>query len=204
MYGLFAADINLLEVDLSKLDVSSVTDMRYMFYESGIRNIDLKNLKTSSLILMISMFEECHSLVSLDLSSFNTERVTSMKKMFYNCKKLNVIDLSNFSTSALTNFESMFENGYDIEFINFKNYNEGESGITVTNVLKEIRYNIVVCIKEEKSIAQFKEQIELKLCPTIYCEEDWREHIKRYVPETGTCEANCLNYKYEGSDNKCY
>ena len=108
MYGLFAVDINLLEVDLSKLDVSSVKDMTYMFYESGIRNIDLKNFRTSSLMLMISMFEECHNLKSIDLSMFDTTNVIDMYSLFYNDDNLEVVNLSNLNNPVLADISLMF------------------------------------------------------------------------------------------------
>ena len=60
-----------------------------MFYECfDIISIDLSNFDTSSVTNMEFMFSCCSSLTSLDLSNFNTQKVTDMKNMFYNCNSL--------------------------------------------------------------------------------------------------------------------
>ena len=55
-----------------------------------------------------------------------------------------------------------------------------------------------------KIISNFFKKLLKKKCYSIYCGEDWRDHIKhKYVPETGKCEIDCSNYKYE-YNNECY
>ena len=60
MLGMFYGCRNLISLDLSNFNTSSVTNMEYMFYN-------------------------CKNLISLDLSNFNTSSVTSMRDMFYGC-----------------------------------------------------------------------------------------------------------------------
>ena len=97
----------------------------------------------------------------------------------------------------------MFLFDTNIEFIDFEQYNEIPE-IMLDNVLGGIRENIVVCIKEDtNNVDKFKEKIMEKKCYTIYCGDDWRDHIKKYIPETNSCADDCLRYRYE-YDNKCY
>ena len=70
-------------LDVSNLDISQVTNMKYMFYF-------------------------CSELTSLDLSSFNTSKVTNMRDCFYNCKKLTRLDIRNFDFTNVTSYSSMF------------------------------------------------------------------------------------------------
>ena len=52
-------------------------------------------------------------------------------------------------------------------------------------------------------IDNLKEIINSKLCPTIYCSDDWKAHQKKIVWENKTCVANCTNFKYK-NNNMCY
>ena len=53
-----------------------------------VTQMDLKNLDTSALTTMESMFYADNSLLELNLSSFDTSNVTNMSSMFCNCKQL--------------------------------------------------------------------------------------------------------------------
>lgn len=93
------AEYPLETLDLSKMDTSNISNMKYMFYSS----------KTTS----------------LDLSRFNTSKVTDMTQMFYGCAATS-LDLSNFDMGKLraqliNNQKQMFSNalqnlnfGYDL------------------------------------------------------------------------------------------
>ena len=57
----------------------------------------IKNLNTSQVTVMSSMFNGCSSLTSLDVSGFNTAKVTSISRMFYYCTDIRILDLSSFT-----------------------------------------------------------------------------------------------------------
>ena len=38
--------------------------------------------------------------------------------------------------------------------------------------------NIVMCINENNNVDKLKEEINKKICPTIYCGDDWKIHQK--------------------------
>ena len=86
---------NIIEIDLTNFDSSSVITMKYMFHNAINLNIISfpTNFDTSKLESMHHMFANCISLISLDLSSFNTDRVTNIDNMFLNCEKLTTLDL---------------------------------------------------------------------------------------------------------------
>ena len=105
----------LTTIDLTGLDTSSYTDMKYMFNNySSLTSIDLSNFNTSKVTTMSSMFNGCSSLTTLDLSNFNTSKVTDMSDMFSYCSSLTSLDLSNWNTSSVgtsgygSSFKRMF------------------------------------------------------------------------------------------------
>ena len=74
--GIFA-EIKFKYIDISRWDVSNVTDMRYMFYE-------------------------CDKLKSVgDISGWDVSKVTDMSFMFAFCEKFNQ-DISNWDVSKLS------------------------------------------------------------------------------------------------------
>lgn len=137
MYAWFFNCVNLLSVNLSKLDTSKTTSLEYAFSGcKSLTDIDLSTLDTSSVRSFADVFQDCSSLRSvnlagwdtssgknfsqmlfqcaslgeLDVSSFETSNVTTFKEMFYGCSSLRSLDLSHFDTSAATTFASMFYN----------------------------------------------------------------------------------------------
>ena len=111
--GFFSTVLNKVSIDLSALDTSEVTDMRYMFAGcNSLTSLDVSNFDTSKVTSMGDMFSRCESLTSLDVSKFNTSKVTNMSAMFYDCNSLTSLDLRNFDTSNVTDMSAMF-NGYN-------------------------------------------------------------------------------------------
>ena len=82
--------------------------MQYMFYNSGVPNLDLSNFNTSKVKDMKSMFGGLRNLEELNLSNFDTSNVENMSNMFNNTEKLKTLDISNFDTSNVTDFNTMF------------------------------------------------------------------------------------------------
>ena len=97
------------EMDLSKLDVSSVTDMKNMFSGcSSLSTLNVKEWDTSKVTNMFGMFINCKSLTSLDVSKWNTSNVTDMSSMFAYCYALPSLDVSNWNISNVTSICQMF------------------------------------------------------------------------------------------------
>jgi surface protein len=83
----------------------------------NIVSIDLSNLDTSSVTSMVNMFNGCKSLESINLSNFDTSKVTNMNHLFNGCSSLKSIDLSNFDTSKVTNKNNMFNECSSLKYI---------------------------------------------------------------------------------------
>lgn len=111
MYAWFINCDNLLSVNLSKLDTSSVGSFADVFQDcSSLRSVNLVGWDTSSGNNFSQMFFRCASLEELNVSSFKTGNVTTFNGMFYGCSSLRSLDLSRFDTSAATTFALMFYN----------------------------------------------------------------------------------------------
>ena len=81
-YGL----TNIIEIDLSNFDMSSVATMKMMFSLCrNLKKIIFGNTYTTSLTNLYQTFGHCNSLLSLDLSHFVTSSVTTMCELFTNC-----------------------------------------------------------------------------------------------------------------------
>ena len=111
---------------LEYINTSEVTDMSYMFAESGFKNIDVSHFNTSKVTDMSYMFFRCDGLTSLDVSHFDTSKVTDMSMMFYDCLHLKSLNLSNFDTSNVTNMSYMFTmegEGTQLENLDVSSFN---------------------------------------------------------------------------------
>ena len=80
---------NIISVDLSDFESSSVTNMECMFYHcSNLKYINFSDFTTSEVTNMKGMFADCAHLESLNLSNFKTNKVEFMDGMFYCCHQL--------------------------------------------------------------------------------------------------------------------
>ena len=94
---------------IKNLNTSNVTDMRSMFSGcSGLTSLDVSGFNTSNVTNMGSLFMSCSGLTSLDVSGFNTSSVTNMSWIFASCFGLASLNVSNFNTSNVTDMTGMF------------------------------------------------------------------------------------------------
>ena len=122
-FGFFSTVLNKVSIDLSALDTSEVTDMRYMFAGcSSLTSLDVSNFDTSEVIDMSSMFGGCSGLTNLDVSKFDTSQVTNMSDMFEGCESLTSLDVSKFNTSKVTNMSAMFYDYNSLTSLDLRNF----------------------------------------------------------------------------------
>jgi surface protein len=122
MSQLFYACTQLKNVDLSSFNTAKVTDMSYMFQTSGLVELDLTPLDTSNVTNMFQMFYNCSGLVELDLTPLDTSNVTNMSAMFSRCSALTSLDLTNFDTSNVTNMSAMFNGSSALTSLDLTNF----------------------------------------------------------------------------------
>jgi surface protein len=94
--------------DVSNWDVSQVTDMNGMFYntvnfnQNSINKWDTSNVTDMKWMFSYSNFDQ-------NLNSWNTSKVVDMSYMFYKASNFNQ-DISGWDTSQVTDMSSMFAN----------------------------------------------------------------------------------------------
>ena len=129
-------NIDFIHIDISKWDVSNVTNMSHMFCRcSSLKSVgDLSSWDVSNVIDMSFMFQLCKKF-NQDLSEWNVSSVTNMGYMFDRCHSFNKC-LSNWDVSNVTNMENMFWN--------CKNFNQDISKWNVSNVT-DMSYMFAYC-----------------------------------------------------------
>jgi len=93
--------------DISEWDVSNVTNMGYMFYNAKSFNGDLSKWNVSNVRDMSYMFEFAESFNG-DISEWNVSKVEDMGKMFKYAESFNG-DLSKWNVSKVRNMYDIFE-----------------------------------------------------------------------------------------------
>ena len=114
--------VGVYDIILSLKD--KIKDCSNMFYGcQNIINIDLSSFDSSSVTNMSNMFKDCNNLTNVNLSCLNTSNVINMEKMFCNCSNLNNIDLSSFQTAKVINMHEMFYGCKNVSKINLLSFN---------------------------------------------------------------------------------
>ena len=156
-YRMFYNCKSLTSVDLSRLNMSTISTFNEMFYNCiSLKSIDISNFKPNNLKGMKNVFENCISLSYINVNDLYTHNVINMDKLFYNCtslKSINIsifnpqnvksisnmfgycsslesIDISNFYVNSLVDINSMFTHCYSLTSIIFKNFDTSK----VTNM----------------------------------------------------------------------
>ena len=92
--------------DISRWDVSRVTNMSRMFYGAKKFNSNISNWNVSSVTNMRYMFQNAEKFNS-NISKWDVSHVTNMSFMFFKAIKFNS-DISRWDVSKVTNMSYMF------------------------------------------------------------------------------------------------
>ena len=95
--------------DVSKWDVSNVTNMSYIFTNCREFNCDLSNWDVSNVKDMSGMFGGCESFEGKGIENWDVSNVENVEEMFAICSKLN-IDFSNWKLKKIYSTENIFYN----------------------------------------------------------------------------------------------
>ena len=115
----------IFNADISKWDVSNVTNMRAMFNETYTFNQDISDWDVSNVTNMSYMFSVTDSF-NQDISNWDVSNVTNMDGMFWGAENFNQ-DISNWDVSNVTNMRAMFRYS--------DNFNQDLSSWDVRNVM---------------------------------------------------------------------
>lgn len=110
LFGPSGMSSDLLTLDLSGLDASQVTDLKYAFqYNTSLSSVTFgTGFDTSSVLNMANMFHHCEGLASVDISGLDTSSVTAMNGMFSYCYELTSVTIGSIDTANVRNMSNMF------------------------------------------------------------------------------------------------
>ncbi len=91
---------------LNSWNVSTITDMSYMFYDAASFNQDISSWDVSSVTTMSNMFRGA-SAFNQSIGSWNVSSVTDMSYMFYGASDFNQ-DIGLWDVSSVTTMSNMF------------------------------------------------------------------------------------------------
>ena len=96
--------------NLNCIDTSKITDMSSLFYDTKLKDdiekINMSKWDVSNVTNMSHMFNGCN--FDCDLSKWDVSKVTNMNRMFLGCRNFKGVDLSSWNVSKVENMEFMF------------------------------------------------------------------------------------------------
>lgn len=105
MSAMFQGCSNFTGGHVGDFDVSSVTDMSFMFKDAALFDQDLSTWNTENVLTMESMFENCEYFAG-DVSTWNVSRVQSFEKTFTGCSNF-TSDISGWVVANVSKFDQM-------------------------------------------------------------------------------------------------
>lgn len=109
-------------IDFSKIDVSKVTDMSYMFFRSNFSSINLSSWNTKNLKYVDGLFSGATKSKNIDLSSWDVRSLLRTNKMFASAGTEH-INLSGWNSGQLTDTSNMFHDTYALQTLNLDGFN---------------------------------------------------------------------------------
>ena len=200
-YGL-TAEINTIKL----VFYGNLTNCIALFNElENIIEVDLSNFDASSVTNMYRMFCGCHYLTSINLSNFNTSKCENMRSMFSECYNVKSLDLKSFDTSHVTEMSYMFRGMefttldiYQFDFSSLQNYG---------NIFLDCDKQLIYCFDNDKIESGLKEAIFSTFKNPSDCSFTCNVTSNtKIIIEKNVCLESCnkeLNYKYE-YHNICY
>lgn len=115
-YATFQECKNLTNLDVSTWNMSSCTDMSFMFYGcSSLKEIDVSNWDTSK-VNTLDHFAAHANLKRKGMEKWNTSSLVNANAAFHNCAE-EELDLSGWDVSKVQFFCQMFENSPNLKRI---------------------------------------------------------------------------------------
>ena len=125
-------------IDFSKIDVSKVTDMSWMFFRSNFSSVDLSSWNTKNLKYVGHLFSGAIKPKNIDLSSWDVGSLLGADNMFSSAGTEH-INLSGWNSSQLTDTSNMFLDTYALQTLNLDGFNTSN----VTNMFGMFATSVV-------------------------------------------------------------
>ena len=140
MEMMFAESENLQSITFpGSFDAKLVTNMKQMFYQTGLTSLDLSNWEIRDVENMEMMFAESENLQFITFpGTFDAKLATNMKQMFYQTG-LTSLDLSSWQAQNVLDMESMFNSTTALETLTFPSVFDLKKLITAENMFKDSR-----------------------------------------------------------------
>jgi surface protein len=105
-------------LDFSGWDMSSATNISYMFYGCGqMTDLDLSGWDVSKVTTMNHTFCDCSNMKNYNFTGWNTVNLEMLNGAFNGNDNLVTIDLSDFDTQNVYDFGQLFDGCYSLENI---------------------------------------------------------------------------------------
>ena len=113
-----SGNMNLKKLPVANWNMSSATDISYMFYGCGnVTEVDLSKWNVSKVTTMYHTFADCNKMERYNFSGWNTESLQIMDGIFNSNLALKVVDVSDFDTANVTDFDQVFDGCTSLEQI---------------------------------------------------------------------------------------
>ena len=127
-YSMFSYCLSLTEIQgIERLDISKVSSLRSLFWNTKIYSLDLSEWDTSNVTNMVRLFNLCIQLRSLDVSNWDVGKVTNLEACFGGCTNLPKLDVSRWNTSNVTNMVNVTQNLYKAASIDLNNWDTSKA-----------------------------------------------------------------------------
>ena len=124
MYGIFAYDRTLTEVNMSMLNAVQVTSMGEAFRSTGITGLDLTAIGDGKLVDVGALCLSCHNLQAVT-TGWTMRNVTAAWSMFNDCFNLTQIDAQNWRFGQAGNLSLMFNGCSGLKTLDVSRWNVG-------------------------------------------------------------------------------
>lgn len=126
MSYMFCGCLSLEKLNMEGWDTSRVISMKYMFGECEKLDPQVSHFNVSSVTDMSWMFIACDNIDGGQFKDWDVSNVTDMRYMFNGVHFTNCLDLSGWDVSSVAYFGGMFQSccfckGLDISYWNVKN-----------------------------------------------------------------------------------
>lgn len=122
------------DIDLSKWNVSNVTNIHYIFFNSGFTSIDLHGWDARKITTTGDVFYGSKELETLDLSNWKAPSRISFGALCYSCSALKSIDFSgwDWKNIKITSLSNAFVNCKNLENLDVTDWDISEASSIAT------------------------------------------------------------------------